>query len=92
MKVRFCVVGMKYNDASPADFSSYDSFRIVPEPENKFDKNALAVYGGEKKLGHVSREYISCIPMAIRKSEEGVEFTPLEITKFQSSVYLDVEF
>jgi hypothetical protein len=30
--------------------------RLVPDPENRYDRNAVGVWAGNRQLGHLSRE------------------------------------
>jgi hypothetical protein len=33
-----------------------DFLKLIPEPENKFDKNAIAVYWNDTKIGHIAAQ------------------------------------
>jgi len=46
-----------------------DELRVVAEPENKFDPNAVAVYILETKLGYIPRETASKIVSDVVKNK-----------------------
>lgn len=79
----FVVVGMGKGDLEHYYFSDQDRERIklVPEPENEYDKHAIAVYidknersedQGLKKVGYVSRDHNKTVKLFLkRESDKG---------------------
>jgi hypothetical protein len=53
------VLGSSFTDNAQEVFSileQRDELVLVPEPDNKFDANAILIYFGEEKLGYVAKE------------------------------------
>ena len=48
----FTITGMKHYGNVPLIEKS--PLRLVKEPENEFDSDAIAVYAGDKKIGYVA--------------------------------------
>jgi hypothetical protein len=46
-----------------------DDLDLVPEPDNKFDSNAIAVYCGEDHIGYVPKIFSSELSAAMEVSE-----------------------
>lgn len=67
--IRFRVAGVTYSNADGSsrqaiiDTMTIDTpVQLVPEPTNKFDPNALAVFiPGNKQIGYVPREFAARI-------------------------------
>jgi hypothetical protein len=54
------IVGMKYCGDLRAILDALnlnDRVQLVKEPDNKYDKNAMACYHKDIKIGYVSRDY-----------------------------------
>ncbi len=71
------IVGTRFYtgaDSIISTLSSEDELRLVREPENEYDKFAVAVYHDDRKLGHIPRtnsqlvfemiEYSLALPVA----------------------------
>ena len=60
------VVGMRYHGSCPEEVLTFDSFKLVPEPSNLYDSNAIKVMGlrgdDEVFLGYVSRSSQENVP------------------------------
>ena len=71
------VVGMRFQNRTVDDVCACESFRLVPEPENQVDPEAVLVYGirggTEQKMGHVSRSTLNQLPDL---PEQGKVYTP----------------
>lgn len=69
------IVGMRFYDSDATDAGSYATYFLVPEPTNKYDENAVLVYGVvnnmHKKLGHVSRSTQHNLPFI---NEDGIAY------------------
>lgn len=54
---KFDVVGVKYHDIDKVDDESDFLFpELRYEPENEYDKNAIAVYVADYRIGYIKRE------------------------------------
>jgi HIRAN domain len=54
------LVGMKYHPGAAEALSELgfgDSVRLVREPSNAYDENAIQVFTGDTLLGYIAREY-----------------------------------
>jgi hypothetical protein len=53
----FSIAGFTYNEGAMVfnDLTIGTELQLVAEPENRFDKNAVAIYYGDKKLGFIPR-------------------------------------
>jgi hypothetical protein len=53
----FNIAGFTFYEGAMAfnDLSIGTSLQLVAEPDNRFDKNAVAIYFGDKKLGFIPR-------------------------------------
>lgn len=79
------VVGVTFHDAYPGNFHKwslledgrYPNCKLVREPDNEYDPNAVAVRVGRSKIGHVPKE------LAVRVAEvmdSGVDVTARIVT------------
>lgn len=51
-----------------------DELEVMPEPENEYDKDAIALYKGSKKVGYIPREITWKVHQAM-KSGSAIEAT-----------------
>lgn len=60
------LVGMRFNNVDVEKATEYLEYHLQPEPDNKYDKNAIQVFGIDRKgkhlLGHVSRNSQKQVP------------------------------
>jgi hypothetical protein len=62
------IVGMKYNDVEIKNVLELKKFFLKPEPSNKYDQNAVQVYGEilddsePKLLGHIAKSELGKLP------------------------------
>ena len=78
------VLGRQYHDPEPRQPLGED-IRLAPEPTNEVDKNAIAVYRGNTKIGYVPRERTSVIREAQKAIERGAN---TELVNSPDSLYL----
>ena len=52
---RCCVAGLQYHPGVHLLLSSDDALRMVREPDNPYDANAVALYAGGIKLGYIPK-------------------------------------
>lgn len=57
-EIRFRVAGVDYRHAEfrQAKVALQDQLRLMPEPTNVYDSNAIAVYKGDFHIGYVPRK------------------------------------
>lgn len=58
-----------------------DVLKLVPEPENKKDKHAIAVYDGNKKVGYIPRYYNKQILKRLKNENNEYELIIKEFNK-----------
>jgi hypothetical protein len=51
----FTIVGLKFYIKEWGNLAINSVVVLVPEPDNKYDKNAIACYFEDKKVGYVSK-------------------------------------
>lgn len=56
-QARFELAGINYRlqEFQKANVCINDELRLMPEPDNQFDPNAIAVYKGDIKIGYIPR-------------------------------------
>ena len=57
-EIRFQLAGVQYRqlDFKQANVMIQDQLRLMPEPNNVYDSNAIAVYKGDIHIGYVPRK------------------------------------
>jgi len=75
------IMGSSFTEHAQEVFSILekgDEIIPVPEPENKFDPNAIALYFGEQKLGYVAKETAPKIIEDVK--ENRIKITVAQVT------------
>lgn len=86
---KFAVVGMGKGDLPFYAFKDTDeeSFRLVPEDDNKFDKRAVGVWIGETKVGYVSRDHNKMIRRFLKREQKGHVLDYILVKTFSYSAH-----
>lgn len=73
MKKTYSIVGTKFANSENFVLSLKPGVELalIREPDNKFDKNAIAVYCGERKIGYLPAKQNSGIAMAMDAELKG---------------------
>lgn len=53
---RCCVAGLQYHPGVHLRLKNGDALRMVREPDNPYDANAVALYAGGIKLGYIPKK------------------------------------
>lgn len=51
---RVSIAGLSYRDIGIGDIGYFEG-SLIKEPDNKYDKNAIAIYSGSKKVGYIPK-------------------------------------
>lgn len=51
---RVSIAGLSYRDISISDIGYFEGY-LISESDNKYDKNAIAIYSGAKKVGYIPK-------------------------------------
>lgn len=62
---RCCVAGLQYHPGVNLQLKSGDVLRMVREPENSYDANAVALYAGGVKLGYIPKKENTSLAMLL---------------------------
>lgn len=75
MKINIHVTGTTFYKENYDSFlnseENVENLFLVPDPENKFDKNAVKVLWGEKQIGWVAKKEAEYIVKTARKNKSG---------------------
>lgn len=76
------VLGRRHRDPTPEEpFSG--PLRLVEEPENPVDPNAIAVYRGDEKIGYVPRNRTAVVRGYLTDPKAAIVNSPLAIYCFR---------
>ena len=66
---KFVVVGMKFQNVSVDDLLNLESekLKLIPEPDNKHDSNAVCLFENDRRIGYVRKEDNQKISQIISK-------------------------
>ena len=53
LDIEFCLTGIARYGFKVSKHTSHQEMRLIPEPDNKYDSNAIQVYIGDKLVGYV---------------------------------------
>lgn len=53
---RCCVAGLQYHPGISLRLQAGDALKMVREPDNPYDANAVALYAGDTKLGYIPKK------------------------------------
>lgn len=69
----FFIAGVKFHDLKDviSQLNEGDEFELVPEPDNKFDSNAVALKINETMCGYIPKTFSAEIAAAIETSDDG---------------------
>ena len=63
------VVGSRFIGMESKQLLECDTMKLVPDPENEYDKNAIAVLRDDKRVGWVSRNTQKEVPALPKEGE-----------------------
>ena len=61
------IAGVSFNEIDKLDISEGDELKLIREPDNKFDKNAIIVMWNMYKLGYIRKELAKDMAVAMDK-------------------------
>lgn len=64
----FSVVGRRYHPYS--DFNLNDEIILVPEPDNVYDRNAIAAYHNDNKIGYICRAQTGIVSPYLKNEDK----------------------
>lgn len=66
----FKVAGVQYGDCAKMRFTPDEELVMKPESENSYDRYAVAIYHGDKKVGYIPRTKSRLISSLLKSSHQ----------------------